>query len=203
MQAICEFLTINPKTKVIYVISEWEVNELPGEPAREGKEKARLLDMWMKKKFPGRDKITIFGDTNMFQKLGEYGKDMPVSADFFKQRGINIVKVSKKSGDNTNFRHWINEYVKELLNWKKDDKGLFITRPQVYIFDTCKTLIKTIQELVTDEKDERDFDSFQDNDHAFDAFKYAANHFYSRTRRNVKTEKERSRLWAHAKRVIT
>ncbi len=156
-------ITQDPQSKIFYVTDEWV------EKNKSATEKARSYKMFLRDR--GYMDILTIGDTNMFAKLKEFGGDFKPSVDYFRAEGLKFKMISKKSEDTRKFRRYCNDYIKDLLNWSKDDNGLYIVRPKVYFFENCKYLTKTIPELNIDKNDDRDYDRYQDNTHGVDAFK--------------------------------
>lgn len=204
---VAEFVTQNPKTGTFYICGEWEVNSTEDNRV-EGKERARMYRQYLNRYYPNMHLQTT-GDTNMFAKFAEFGKDAPVSADYFRKEGVDIVPVVKRrSEDHTKFRISMNEYVRDLLSWAQDKNGFWLQRPKLYIFNTCTSLIETLPQLRVDEKDEREINPYIDDkktkkiDHAYDAMKYGITRFIHSVYRKPNDEqraKAKRVLWATAK----
>lgn len=118
-----------------------------------------------------QEEISIWADTNMFALQSEVD-DRKTPADIFKEYGIKLIKVSKKSPDNRKFRVFCNDYVKDLLSWKKDENNLWVKFPKLYFWDNrLPHLWRTLPMLQTDPNNDSDLLD-NDNDHWYDAMKY-------------------------------
>jgi len=155
----------DPATKYFYVAYEWdEENE-----EVENKAKSYLRFLFT----AGLLDVVTVADITMFGKLKEYGQKIMASNEYFKQLGVIVKPVSKKSKDEKKFRVFCAGHIRSLLNWQKDKNGFFIKKPKIYIFNRCKKLIKTFPKLIASETDAMDWDMYKNDPHYVDALKFA------------------------------
>jgi hypothetical protein len=154
---IAERTFLNEKTKTFYAFGEWF------EIGLEGKEKARSYKRWLRDL--GMLNALTVSDTNMFSKLKEYGMNLPMSAQYFRSEGLRIECISKKKGslgwnmsDSKKFRVSCNRYIKDLLDYRLDNNGMFIKRPHLFVSKKNKHLIRAFVELQTDKNNDEDYE---------------------------------------------
>lgn len=174
-----EIIAHDRNNDIYYVIGEWSAYKMTG-PDKARSYRKFLNDI-------GHPNILTIADTNMFATQHELeSKKSP--ADIFKEHDIKLLPVIKKSKDNKKFRVFCNEYVKDLLNWKQSNEGLWIEKPRIYFFEgRVKKVIETLPLLQQDTNNLEDFTMDQDIDHHYDALKYA---LISRDRRITESDYE-------------
>ena len=117
------------------------------------------------------------GDTDLFavHKLLDM-PDPPVkkfNAALKSNRCKRIIPAVKKSNvESKSYREYCNWHVRDLLNYLRDDNGLFITRPKLFIFEHCKYITETLPALITDPNNDNDIITKpKQDDHAYDSIK--------------------------------
>lgn len=131
--------------------------------------------------------IWTIGDTNMFYQPKEYA-DKPPPVEDFEEQGLKFKRVSKSSDEkHSRFRVFCNSTVKDMLSWQKDDNGLWIKKPKLFILDqNCPALLRTLPLLPTSDKNDEDIEQDLPNgtDDPYDALKYALISFREKDRRH-------------------
>lgn len=151
----CILMAMNPETENIFVYNEITF-------IKESKElKAAKLKSWLDS--IDESKTKIVSDTNIKATYAEMPEEK-AAWDSFVKAGIKMDTVSKRrNNDGKLFRHWINDELSSRLNWKKDNKGLWIKRPKIFFMEgRCEKLIKTMPALITSDTDIEDYDKAQD-----------------------------------------
>ena len=120
----------------------------------------------------GLENILILGDTNMFIKDAFDVQTTKSPAADYREAGIKLIPVSKSSPNSRPYRHAVNDYIKDLLDFESE-AGKITKQPRLKIYARCKELINTLPALETDIHDPDDFVG-GDIDHAFDSMKYGA-----------------------------
>lgn len=121
----------------------------------------------------GLAKITIYGDTNLWNPDGfdmEY-KTSP-SSDFL-SAGLNLIKVSKSSKgatENRGYRIACNDAIRNALHWEQKDR-IFTVKPKLKIYERCYKLIETLSQLQFAENNPEDTKDMGDLDTWYDAMK--------------------------------
>jgi hypothetical protein len=123
--------------------------------------------------------LLIYGDTNMFQDLGNYTGYDKTPAFLFRtvfhqmmgDAAPVLVPISKKSEDARRYRVLCNEAIKEYLYYEADKQGNITLHPHLLILDCCKKLIETLPTLMIDERNPQDWDLGIGEDHMTDALK--------------------------------
>jgi hypothetical protein len=144
-------------------------------PEERAEDIAEFLKTW------GLKKLQIIYDTDMEHNLQYYSGAEKTPIQFFKdvfrlrlKENAPIMRVvSKKSEDDKRYRVVCNEFIKQMLDWKKNERGEFVKRPKLYITSNCTHLIQSLPELVHDPDSLAglDFDSSIGSDHEYDALK--------------------------------
>lgn len=124
--------------------------------------------------------INIIADTNLWSPDQFDVNQSSYPAMEFIKAGLRLLKVSKNQtspDNNRGFRVACNDAIKDYLHWTQID-GKVIQPPKLKIYRRCTHLIETLPALITDDKDVDDIADNQD-DHAFDAFKYGFMSLYT------------------------
>jgi hypothetical protein len=133
--------------------------------------KARESATWLKEY--GFLDVDAIGDTDMFANSNEV-PNAKTAAQCYQKEKIKLSVVSKKAPEGKKFRQYQVDLMRDLLDWEKDNNGLFIKYPKIYICeDTCPMLAETMPALqkdpdypeIIDEKEPK-------NDHWFRACIY-------------------------------
>ncbi|NOS85768.1 MAG: hypothetical protein HOP31_11555 [Ignavibacteria bacterium] len=122
----------------------------------------------------GEKNIFTVGDVNMFAESVELPEER-APANSFLNLGVKLVQVSKKPPENKRFRVWINDELKDLLDWEKKN-GLFVKRPKIHIMaERCPQLVENLPLLEKDPDFPEDYMKEQDKTiaHWIKALQYA------------------------------
>jgi len=118
-------------------------------------------------------KIRVVADTNMWipDSFDVAFSNIPAN-DYILNGNVNLIKVSKRSSENRNYRIACNDAMKDLLHYElvEDNKEAFKIKPRIKIYSRCKKLIETLPTLIVSETDQEDIED-SDYDHYYDAFK--------------------------------
>lgn len=156
--------------KALHITNEW---------TEVGKDTTEKAYSWKKfliaNNYAPKDMLT-FADHNMFYVEREREVKL-TPADKFKNivytdcRG-NLKMVSKKKGDNKDYRIFANDVMKDSISWEKDKNGMFTRYPKLYVhYDKCPKLCETLPLLQKDKNNPDDIDQDNDIDHHYDAAK--------------------------------
>lgn len=88
----------------------------------------------------------------------------PSVAEEFNSHGWLVV-----DADNDRLQGWAR--VRQYLAWRRNQAGEMELHPRLYIFDTCQNLVRTLPQMIHDEKEPEDMDT-EGEDHAVDALRY-------------------------------
>lgn len=127
------------------------------------------------------DTLTVVGDNNMWSATGrDVGSDKtPVRIiqekwdEMFEAEGRKsptIIKVSKRSTEEYNYRVACNEALRDYLRYEVNEQGKIVREPRIFILDRVMSLPLTLPTLVADPNDPLDIADKQD-DHDYDALK--------------------------------
>lgn len=181
----CAEMGYMSRDKRLTITNEW--TEIGKTTTEKAKSFSNWLDLVCSEHRISRGEVEIYADTNMFALQREMD-DRKTPAQTFKEHNINLRIVSKKSPDNRKFRVFANDLVKDLLNWKKDDYGLWVSRPKLNFWKgRAEKLLGTMPLLQIDPNNDSDLLE-SDIDHWYDALKYLAiNLMYPRKQEDEKS----------------
>lgn len=139
--------------------------------------------------------VTTVGDTDMFAKPAKvYGGDHRAVKEFT-DKGLHFVKMIKAIKDDADeeksFRRYCNKHMLDLLQYRKDVKGLYLRKPRLrFLKGRCPVLWKTMPYLITSPKDDRDVDKESGVHHPYDALKYLCLSFSRPIAQNMKSVRQ-------------
>ena len=167
------------------VYCEWEYRSAPNQMNTSGETASQFganSAKFMLDRGIGEGLIVI-GDQNMWNRTAlDLGSQlipaMLVQAEWsraFEKVGKSppvLVKAVKRGSEEYYWRVACNEAIKNALQYETDAEGKVTKFPTVYFLDRCQSIVVTVPQLRTSEKDKMDYEQSDNvDDHDFEAFK--------------------------------
>ena len=139
---VMSVLVMNRESEIWHIGELTHINQAREVKARESR---KFLEV---NKYP--EELDVVGDTDMFPGSTEV-PNMENAASEYRKQGIKLRKVSKASPARTTFRKWQVDIMKNALDWRKDQNGLFTKRPKIYFCgERCPRICETLPALQKD-----------------------------------------------------